>query len=101
MAGWRESFSGMGGGPSGLAAPTDMARLIAGCFLILATDPSVSSAPPAIQALITSNLAAGSLSWLGGILGSSAWETRLHKREASVSPGSITGPVEPPCTRLA
>src|SRR5262245_2490050 len=96
MTGCRNNFSGIGGGPSGLAAPPEADRFIEGCFLIFATDPSFSRAPPVIQALITSSLAAGSLSWLGGILGSSACETKLQSRELSGSPGSRTGPVEPP-----
>ena len=66
-----------------------------------ATEPLFSSAPPVIQALITSSFAGGSLSCMGGIFGSSACDASDHRREASGSPAAITAPVDPPCINPA
>ena len=99
--GCRHKPSGMMAGPSGLAEPAERLRFMAGFLAALAVEPAFSSAPPRIQARMICSLASGSLSWLGGILGSSVWLTRPHSREPSGSPGATTSPLAPPCMRAA
>ena len=69
-------------------------RSTLGLFETTAMLPAVSSRPPAIQFLIVSSSACGSLSPLGGMAGSSACMTRRYSRLPSGSPGSMTFEVQ-------
>src|SRR5688572_21949014 len=86
---------GIGGGPSGFPTLATTARLVFG--LAAATlEEEVSGAPAAIQALMTATSFSGSLSPLGGMLGSSAQVMILISLEDSGSPGSMIFPPPEP-----
>src|SRR5687767_2847359 len=89
------SAEGMGGGPCGLPTLATTARLVLG-LAAETLEEAVSGAPAAIQALMTATSFSGSLSPLGGMLGSSAQVMILISLEPSGSPGSmILPPPEP------
>src|SRR5882724_10025946 len=93
---------GMGGGPSGFfIAPPATLKSIFGFAETAGLPVAVSSAPPAIQALMMSSSLSGSLSFFGGIAGSSACVTTLKSKLPSGSPELMTGPLLLPARELA
>ena len=66
----------MTGVPPGRPAPEASANSTVGSFFAFAVEPESFNAPPAIHCRITSSLASGSRSWLGGMWGASLWVTR-------------------------
>ena len=72
-AGSRLRFSGMGGGPSGLAEGSTSSFAILGPLDFLALELLFSSRPPSIQDRTRSASFLASLSPLGGMKGSAVW----------------------------
>src|SRR5438270_4717681 len=93
-AGSSERSRGIGGGPSGFLS----VRLVTpmSTFALATTmglPVFVSRAPVAIHERIRSSCFCGSLSPLGGMMGSTERTCTLKSRLASASPALITGPL--------